>query len=61
MNFIELYCGYNLLDSLSFLVQGGGLFVLYCWLEGGWITDKIGATVMIFMCRVVVMAMIVGA
>ena len=29
VNFTEIYCGYNLLDHIPFLVQGEGLFVLY--------------------------------
>ena len=61
VNFIELYCGYNLIDPIPFLVQGDGLFVLYCWLGGKWNAGEIGVTVMIFMCRVVVTVVIVGA
>ena len=60
MNFTELYCGYNLLDPIFFLIRGEGVFVLYCWIGGGWNADEIGITVMIFMYRVVVTAVIVG-
>ena len=61
VNFTELYCGYNLLDSIIFLVQEEGLFVLNCWHGGGWNDDEISITVVIFTCKIIITTAIIGA
>ena len=61
MNFIEVYCGYNLLNPVLFLIRGEGLFVLNYWPGGRWNDDEIGVIVMIFMSEIVITVEIVGA
>jgi len=58
--FMELYCGYNFLDSVPFLVRGEGLFVLNYWAGGGWNNDEIGVTVAIFTCEIIITTAIMG-
>ena len=59
--FSMLYYIINSPGSARHLIGGESLFVLNCWLGGGWNTGKIGVTGTIFMCEVVVIAAIVGS